>query len=86
MFVEVYGAVLVKGESFYNEEMVNITFRKAKPLYGIDWVFDGDQGFEEANIYAAKGFGHKIMENKTFYGRQALPEFLAWAKIEPALA
>lgn len=84
MFVEVIGEVVYRGELYRDERILSLIQIGMKPkmLYGIDWKFSNTNIFEEQYLSGAKGYGHVIDCNRTFIGRMALPEFLAWAKID----
>lgn len=76
----IYGAVSVRGKSYDDEEIAALVGTKIGP-YGAGWRFQGDQSWEESNIfiddYDGKGGGI------TFDGRDALPEALSFLKALP---
>lgn len=70
--MQIYGAVLLRGVSYCDDEIATID-PSQRLLYGIDWVYDGDQLFEESNICW-------VLDNGTdtsFGGRRGLNDFLA---------
>lgn len=73
MKTKVWGAVIVNGVEFENNEMLELP-RQIMPMqYGVNWVYDGDQGIDESNIFVETDEGDFCFE-----GEHGLPEFLVW--------
>lgn len=69
--MEIYGAVIVRGVVYEDDEIATIDPTQ-RLLYGIDWVYDGDQFFEESNICWVLDNG----ASQSFGGRSGLKDFL----------
>ena len=65
---EVYGGVIVKGVQYLDNDICKINPTQ-RLLYGVDWVYAGDQFFEESNIAVGE---------VSFGGRKGLTEFLSY--------
>jgi hypothetical protein len=68
--MRIYGAVSVRGQEFFDDEIAEIS-PDQRLLYGTDWKYLGDQGFEESNIAVSPAC---IL----FGGRGGLRNFLEW--------
>lgn len=73
--MEVYGSVIYNGAEFDNEAILSLPGNRT--LYGIDWVYGGDQSWEESNIYVQHTPG---APGKSFGGRTGLLDALRYAR------
>lgn len=67
--LEVYGGVIVKGVEYLDKDILTISPRQ-RLLYGIDWIYAGDQFFEESCIAVG-------LDKPSYGGRKGLNEFLS---------
>ena len=72
--ITVLGAVVYQGVEYTDQEILQLAGQRA--IYGVDWVYGGDQGFIEGNIYVCRGPG----TGNSFSGRHGLRNALEHTK------
>ena len=75
--MNVYGAVVVHGVEYVDDEILNVI--KDHPftrfIYGHNWEYAGDQGFDESNICVTDDDGKDVAG---FSGIVGLNDFVEW--------